>query len=41
MQSPTRIQDEALVKDNVPGIKYAVNFEPSAGEIDFNFQLHI
>ena len=39
MQSPTKIQDETLVKNNVPDIRYAVSFEPNSGEIDFNFQL--
>jgi len=39
MQLPTQIQDETLVKDNVPDIRYAVSFEPNSGEIDFNFQL--
>jgi len=40
MQSPPRIQDEALVKNTVPRVRYSVNFEPSTGEIDFDFQLH-
>ncbi|KAL9975281.1 hypothetical protein ACROYT_G012431 [Oculina patagonica] len=39
MQSPAQIQDATLAKDNVPGIRYAVSFEPKTGEIDFNFQL--
>lgn len=39
MQSPPQIQDEILVKNTVPDIRYAVSFEPNSGEIDFNFQL--
>lgn len=40
MQSPPRIEDEALLKDNVPHVRYSVNFEPTTGEVDFDFQLH-
>ena len=40
MQSPPRIEDDALLKDNVPHVRYSVNFEPTTGEVDFDFQLH-
>ncbi|XP_073232579.1 protein arginine N-methyltransferase 7-like [Porites lutea] len=39
IQSPPRIEDEALIKENIPRVRYSVSFEPATGEIDFDFQL--
>lgn len=39
IQSPPRIEDEALINENIPRVRYCVGFEPASGEIDFDFQL--
>lgn len=39
MKSSPRIQEESLLKNNTPSVRYSVNFEPTTGEIDFDFQL--
>lgn len=39
MKSPPYIRDETVLKDKVPRVKYSVNFEPTTGEMDFDFQL--
>ena len=39
IQSPPRIEDEALINENIPRVRYCVGFEPASGEIDFYFQL--
>lgn len=39
IQLPPRIEDEALINENIPRVRYCVGFEPASGEIDFDFQL--
>lgn len=39
IQSPPRIEDEPVIKENIPRVRYSVGFEPATGEIDFDFQL--
>ncbi|XP_029200545.2 protein arginine N-methyltransferase 7-like isoform X1 [Acropora millepora] len=39
MRSPPRIPDESLLKDNSPTIRYSVHFEPTTGEMEFDFHL--
>lgn len=39
MKSPPKIHDLTLANENTSCMSYDVSFEPSTGEIDFNFQL--
>ena len=39
VKSPTKINDLTLANENTSCMSYDVSFEPSTGEIDFNFQL--